>query len=103
MRLEVQRVWPSTLENLFTKISLSGHVVDAVTKKPIRAYFKLEGQNFLNDEKRFSNEKRKGRFHLWIPNGSWKIEINADGYKTKHVELMLNREGTVMDFEMEKP
>ena len=102
MRQEVVRVWPGTLENLNTTIPLSGHVIDSKTKKGIRANFKIEGFTFLNNEQRFSNEKRQGRYHLWIPKGNYVLEISSEGYKTKKVEIKLENDGMIKNFKLKK-
>eukprot|EP01080_Neovahlkampfia_damariscottae_P001724 gene1724-493_t len=102
MKAELVRVWPGTLENLATPIPLSGHVIDASTKKGIKANFKIEGLTFVNNEQRYSNKKRKGRYHLWLPTGRYVLELSADGYKTTKFEVDLQKEGMVQDFELKK-
>jgi hypothetical protein len=89
MREEVARVWPGIIEYLSFTIPITGHVTDS-EGKPLRANIDIRGLSWTNNEKRFSNERRKGIFHLWIPNGNYTLIFSSEGYKalTKDVYLV---------------
>lgn len=80
MRRVVKQVWPGTLYFLNLPIAIHGHVTDS-NGKPLRAQLVIDKLQFSYNEKFYSDEKRFGRYHLWIPqSGSYDVTFIADGY-----------------------
>ncbi len=79
---EAAQVWPGTIWMLERSISVSGHVKDSFTGEPLVAKITLEGITFPNDEEFFS-EPRFGRYHLFLPPGTYNIEFSVDNYHSK--------------------
>eukprot|EP00479_Gromia_sphaerica_P005790 TRINITY_DN16884_c0_g1_i1.p1 TRINITY_DN16884_c0_g1~~TRINITY_DN16884_c0_g1_i1.p1 ORF type:complete len:167 (-),score=22.91 TRINITY_DN16884_c0_g1_i1:82-582(-) len=73
MRAELVRVWPGILTFLQVPISLSGHVFSAATGQPIASTFTVPALNFNLAEVAAYTTTPFGRYHLWLPNGSWDI------------------------------
>jgi carboxypeptidase T len=92
MKEELVRIWPGTLVGLGTPIPLSGHVVDA-RGKPIRANIDIQGLTWQLNEKRYSNEKRAGLYHLWIPEGQWTVSFAAPGFQTFTKSVTIGAQG----------
>ena len=76
---EAALVWPGTRWLLRRVIPLSGHVTDATTGDPIVASITYAGVNFPNGEQNAS-ESRFGRYHAFLPPGSYTVEFSAPGY-----------------------
>jgi len=102
MREEVIRIWPGTLAYLSVNIPLSGHVTDEATNQPIQANITVPRITWLNNEQRFSNARRFGLYHLWIPNGSWTVVFSANGYQTKEENVIITDQGTILNVKMKK-
>jgi len=60
-------------------VCLSGHVTDAVTGVPVAATITYLDVPFENDETNSSDE-RWGRYHAFMPAGTYALEFTADGY-----------------------
>lgn len=74
------QVWPGILHFFEIPIPVSGHVTDT-SKKPLRALITVKGIQFHYNEKFYSDEKRYGYFHLWLPEkGKFEVEFSAPGY-----------------------
>lgn len=78
-RIEAARVFPSLLTLLERPICLSGHVTDALTGEAVAATVTYLDVVFENDETNDSDE-RWGRYHAFMPSGTYHIEFDADGY-----------------------
>jgi len=76
---EAALVFPGILEALARPIPLSGHVSDAITGVPVQASLAIAGVTFVNGEV-IESEKRFGRYHAFLPAGSYSIEYTAVGY-----------------------
>jgi hypothetical protein len=79
---EATMVWPSTLHILQRPISLSGNVKDSITGEPIAATITLDGITFPNSEE-FISEPDFGRYHLFLPSGTYSVEFSAPGYHSQ--------------------
>lgn len=83
---EASLVWPGTLWLVQRPISLSGHVTDAFDGTPLVASIKLQGITFPNGE-HFMSEPRYGRYHLFLPPGTYTVNFSAEGYHSQHHEI----------------
>lgn len=100
---EAQLVWPGALWMLQRPISVSGHVVDSLTHEPLVAEIKLNGINFQNGEHFFS-EQRFGRYHLFLPSGTYSIEFSCENYNNQTQEVTVTQTSAiVLDVELQKP
>lgn len=78
-RAEAARVFPGALWLLERPIPLSGHVTDAVTGEPVDALITYQGVRFSNGERNRSSGPF-GRYHAFLPPGSYTVKFSADGY-----------------------
>jgi hypothetical protein len=78
-RDEAARVFPSILALLQRPISLSGHVRDVLTGRPVVATLSYVGVPFENGETNGS-DARWGRYHAFLPSGVHALEFAAEGY-----------------------
>lgn len=76
---EAALVWPGALWELQRSISISGHVTDFATGAPLVATITLEGVSFTNGE-HYMSEPRYGRYHLFLPPGTYTVNFSAPGY-----------------------
>jgi hypothetical protein len=76
---EAALVWPGTLWLLQRPLSLSGHITDSITGEPLIASITLEGITFSNGE-HFMSEPRFGRYHLFLPPGTYTVNFSAPEY-----------------------
>ncbi len=77
---EAQLVWPGVLWMLDRPIPLWGYVTDAVTGAPVAATVSYEGIIFQNGETNGSGGS-VGRYHAFLPAGTYSIRFTADGYE----------------------
>jgi len=78
-RIEAARVFPSLLALLQRPVCLSGHVTDALTGAAVAATINHLDVTFENGERNGSDE-RWGRYHAFMPEGTYALEFSADGY-----------------------
>ena len=98
---EVKRVFPGFKWLINLKIPLSGHVTSKYTGGPVRADIAVQGYTYGNGETRFS-EAKYGRYHYFMPDGSYNLTFTADGYKPRVVNnVSVSQSGTVLDVQME--
>ncbi|MDH7507227.1 MAG: PKD domain-containing protein, partial [Candidatus Thermoplasmatota archaeon] len=99
---EAQLVWPGVIWMLQRPITISGHVVDSITQKPLVAEIKLKNVNFQNGEHFFS-EPRFGRYHLFLPSGTYTIEFSCENYINKALEVTVNQTSAlILDVQLER-
>jgi hypothetical protein len=79
---EAEKVWPATIWMLERPISVYGHIKDSFTGEPLAAEIKIDGIIFQNDEEFFS-EPKFGRYHLFLPPGTYELEISSENYHKK--------------------
>ncbi len=71
-----------------------GHVRDVVTGAPVEgASLRTTAFAWNFDEAVTTNAF--GRFHLWVPTGTWQINITASGYIPVLVDVDASREGGI--------
>jgi len=85
---EAAQVWPATLWMLERPISVNGHVKDSLTGNPIVAKITINEISFLNDEEYYS-EPKFGRYHLFLPAGTYNLEFSCDNYKSKSQQVTI--------------
>jgi hypothetical protein len=78
-RSEAIRVFPSLLALLERPVCLSGHVTDALTGAPVAVTITYLDVAFENGETNSSDE-HWGRYHAFMPPGTYAIEFAANGY-----------------------
>jgi len=100
MRKELTRVYPGILRMLEVPISLSGHVRDKKTKRPVAAVLTVPGLKFgLNEQ---STAGANGRYHLWLPHGKWKVVVTAKGYPRQSFHVKAANKGAVHELELSR-
>jgi len=85
---ESAQVWPATMWMLERPISISGHVKDSFTGEPLVAKITFDDITFPNDEEFFS-EPKFGRFNLFLPPGTYKIEFSLDNYHSENYQVVV--------------
>jgi murein tripeptide amidase MpaA len=99
---EAEQVWPSTMYMLERPITISGHVTDSITDAPIKAEITLEDISFQNDEFFFS-EPDYGRYHLFLPAGTYDIKFEAENYISDNFEITVtDNSAEILDVELER-
>jgi len=78
-RIEAALVFPSLLALMQRPVCLSGHVTDAVSGVPVAATITYLDVAFENGETNSSDE-RWGRYHAFMPTGTYTLEFAANGY-----------------------
>jgi hypothetical protein len=99
---EAALVWQGTIWMLQRPISLSGHVKNSVTDQPIEAEINIKDIDFPNDEEFFS-EPSAGRYHLFLPAGTYTIEFSAEKYITASHEVTITQNSAeIFDVALER-
>jgi hypothetical protein len=88
-RIEAARVFPSVLALLERPICLSGHVTDVLTGEAVAATVTCLDVTFENGETNGSNE-RWGRYHAFMPSGTYSLEFAADGYVPQYYTIEID-------------
>ena len=97
---EATQVWPGTMWLLERPISVSGHITDSYTGEPIVTSIEIEDVNFENGEK-FISEPKFGRYHLFLPTGTYTLEFSHDNYKTQtHQVTVTTSSAEILDVEL---
>ena len=78
-RIEAARVFPSLLALLQRPVSLTGHVTNAFTGDAVAATISHLDVIFENGETN-SSDGRWGRYHAFMPAGTYTFEFAAKGY-----------------------
>lgn len=84
--MPVRRVVPTT--------QASGHVRNVLTGEPVEGVSLRTtafGWNF--DEGVTTNAF--GRFHMWVPTGTWQVNVTVSGYAAVTVDVEASRESGV--------
>jgi len=101
MKSELTQAYPGILNLLQINPSASGRIVDPTTKQAvIGASLKVPGLSFRLKEQ--STATKHGRYHLWLPQGKWKVAVSAPGYATRHVDIKVTASGTQQDIQLSK-
>ena len=99
---EASQVWPGTIWMLERSISVSGHVTDSFTDDPLVAKITIEGITFPNGEE-FYSESRFGRYHLFLPAGTYNIEFSRDNYHSKSQQITLTETSAeILEIQLER-
>jgi hypothetical protein len=72
---ESEQIWPSTMWLIQRPISVSGRIADSITGEPIVTEIIIKDVNFQNGEV-FINEPKFGRYHLFLPPGTYNLEVS---------------------------
>lgn len=75
---------------------VSGHTVDALNGAPVSTTLQLVGVNFQNGETNLS-EAQYGRYHVFVPNGSYQLRFSAPKYQTTTVPVTVTATPTVQE------
>jgi len=89
---EAALVWPGALWMLERPIPLSGHVTDSSTGQPLEATIDLIGVTFPNGEE-FKSESSFGRYHLFLPAGSYTVNFSAPDYTNQSHQVTITPDG----------
>jgi hypothetical protein len=93
--------WRYLLERLATGPTLSGHVVDAKTGKPLEAIVSLDEIQCFQNEVHASHPV-SGRFDRFLPiEGVYHLRVRKDGYRTATQEVTVGREWKCVRVELE--
>ena len=95
MREELRRVLPGTLYFLQLPIPLVGHVLDASTNAPLAARIDIADLNFELGERR-ETFAATGRYHLWLPAGTYNLTVTADGVGSSSAVVSIASSGTTV-------
>ena len=99
-RIEAARVFSGLLALLQRPICLSGHVTDALTGTAVAATITYLDVTFEHSQTNGSDE-RWGRYHAFMPSGTYTLEFAADGYFPQyHTVEVVSGVPQVMDVAM---
>lgn len=93
---ETVLVFNSIRAFLARRTPISGHTVDALNGAPVSTVLQLVGVNFQNGETNLS-EAQYGRYHVFVPNGSYQLRFSAPKYQTTTVPITVTATPTVQD------
>ena len=68
-----------------------GHVRDAATGLPV-AGAQLRSLSFAWNYGEFVTSSTFGRYHMWVPTGTWQVSVTAPGYADVTVDVEASRE-----------
>jgi hypothetical protein len=98
-RREVEtRVFPGILRMLSLPIPVSGRVLGDGGVSIVNAELILPKLDFQYGESVHSGNF--GRYHLWLPQGTWEALVEAPGYEPMRVNLTTSEKGTATDIRM---
>ena len=99
---EAAQVWPSTIWILQRAIPLSGHVTDYLTGEPLVVPITLQDITFPNGEF-FYSEPGYGRYHMFLPLGTYDVEFTYEGYESQAHEVTITQTGAeVLDIYLQR-
>jgi hypothetical protein len=104
---EASTVWPGALWMLQRPISVSGHITDSITGEILVTSIIIDGVSFSNGEE-FYNEPMYGRYHLFLPPGTYTLEFSYENHHTQtHEVIVTSTSSEILDVELvrlnEKP
>jgi len=88
---EAQLVWPGIKWLMQHEIPLKGHVTEAGTGNPIEADISIAGINYTQGEIRRC-EDDYGRFHYFLPAGSYSVTFSASGFNSRTVQASVTND-----------
>jgi len=101
---EATLVWPGVVWLLDRAMPLSGHVTDACSGAPVVADIEIPGLGLLNGETNTSGGPF-GRYHAFLPAGSYTARFSAPGYVTEDhpFDVLSTSSAVVLDVALETP
>jgi len=87
---EAALLWPGILWMFQRPISLSGHIRNAITEEPLVVSIKLQEITFPNGEY-FMSEPQFGRYHLFLPPGTYTLNLSLDGYYPQCQQVIITQ------------
>ena len=97
---EAQLIYPGVQWFIDHEIPLQGHVTEARTGAPLVADIDIAGITYTEGEIRQS-ESRFGRFHYFLPPGTYNVTFSATGYTPRTVQVTVNAdESTVLETQL---
>jgi hypothetical protein len=93
---EATRLWPGTVWMLQRPIPVWGHVIDAVSRKPLMANISYVENPFTQGERNRS-EPLFGRYHAFLPNGRHTLRFAHPGYVTQDVPVTVTSGGVQVE------
>lgn len=100
---EAEQIFPAFTHVLERPISLQGHVRDACTGEPLESEIDIAGVDFVNGE-RNGGGGPFGRYHAFLPAGSYEVLFSATGRRTRSVTVQVSDEASeVLDVELVPP
>jgi hypothetical protein len=94
---EAERVWPLALAWLNRVIPLSGHVTGG--GRPVGASIAVRELGVgTSGVFTYRSDPTYGRYHLWLPDGTYTLVVSAAGFATRNVTATVNNAaGGVLD------
>ena len=85
---EAERVWPLSLAWLTRTIPVSGHVYSP-DGRPVAADIVIDsfGSAFT-----YHSEPNFGRYHLFLPDGTYSLTVTADGYTPRSIQVTVDND-----------
>jgi len=96
MHNELVRLQPGILQFLSLPAPVSGYITDARSGLPVEAFIDIPSIVFPLEETRPSDPK-SGRYHLWLPDGTYNITVTVPNYRSIWLEVEASAAGTVLD------
>ena len=97
MILGARPSWEYMMRRLATGPTLSGHVVDRTTGKPLEAVVSIDEIKTFEQE-RHTSHPDSGRFDRVLPiEGTYHLRVEKDGYRTEVVEVKVGHEWKKID------
>lgn len=97
---EAQLIWPGVQWFIDHEIPLYGHVTEAGTGLPLEADLDVAGLNYTAGDIRRSGGPF-GRFHYFMPAGSYNVTVSASGYPSRTVPVtIVAGESTVLETQL---
>jgi hypothetical protein len=98
---EAEQVWLGTIWLFNRPISVSGHIVDSITGEPLVASINIIDVSFSNEEEFFS-EPSYGRYHLFLPPGTYTLEVSCEDYYTWTQEITVTSDSyEILEIELD--
>jgi len=93
---EAAQVWSGILYMLKRAIPVTGHVTDVCSGLPMPADLSVVELVLENGEVNGSDSVT-GRYHSWLPGGSWTLRFSAPGYVTQDVPAVVTNGSLQLD------
>ena len=84
---EEKRVWPGVRAFLGLRPSVAGRVQSLKANAPLAAVLDPSPALQTNQGERSRSALPAGRFHLWLPSGSWTLGVQAAGHQNLQAKI----------------